>query len=45
MPTKYELFQNYPNPFNPSTKIKFSMPEDAKININIYNVLGEKLPQ
>ncbi|MCB0749790.1 MAG: T9SS type A sorting domain-containing protein, partial [Ignavibacteriae bacterium] len=43
LPTKYELFQNYPNPFNPSTKIKFSMPEDAKININVYNVLGEKV--
>lgn len=43
LPTKYELMQNYPNPFNPATKIRFSLPEDAKIAINIYNILGEKV--
>ncbi|MFZ1289033.1 MAG: T9SS type A sorting domain-containing protein [Melioribacteraceae bacterium] len=43
LPTKYELLQNYPNPFNPTTNIKFSLPEDAKVSINIYNVLGEKV--
>lgn len=41
VPTKYELYQNYPNPFNPMTNIKFSLPEDAKVNIRIYNMLGE----
>lgn len=43
LPTKYELLQNYPNPFNPETNIKFSLPENAKIAINIYNILGEKV--
>ena len=43
LPTQYELFQNYPNPFNPSTKIKFSLPEDSRVVINIYNMLGEKV--
>ncbi len=36
----FTLYQNYPNPFNTTTNIKFSLPENAKIKIEIFNYLG-----
>ncbi|MBL7959178.1 choice-of-anchor D domain-containing protein, partial [bacterium] len=43
LPTRIELVQNYPNPFNPSTTIKFGLPDEGKIKLVIYNVLGQKV--
>ena len=35
------LLSNYPNPFNPSTNINFSLLENDKITLMIYNIKGE----
>lgn len=41
LPLNFELSQNYPNPFNPSTTIKYAVPVDSKVRLEIYSMLGE----
>ena len=43
IPDNFELFQNYPNPFNPETQIGFALPQNSKVELVIYNILGEKV--
>jgi hypothetical protein len=43
IPKNFILDQNYPNPFNPTTTIRFSIPIDAKVNIKLFNTLGEEV--
>lgn len=42
MPTEYSLEQNYPNPFNPSTIIKYGLPENSNVKIEIFNMIGQR---
>ena len=39
----FALHQNYPNPFNPSTTIRFTLMRAAKVQLDVFNVRGERV--
>ncbi len=43
LPAAFSLEQNFPNPFNPTTMIKYSIPADQNVKLNVYNLLGQKV--
>jgi len=43
IPSDYALHQNYPNPFNPITTLRYDLPEQATVNIIIYDMLGRQV--
>jgi len=43
IPKEYSLEQNYPNPFNPITQIRFNLPENARVELTIYNTMGQQV--
>jgi len=40
VPAEFALLGNYPNPFNPSTNIKFVVPQQSEIALDVYDVIG-----
>jgi len=44
-PIEYALYDNFPNPFNPSTIIRYSLPYQSKVKIEIYNIVGEMVKE
>jgi hypothetical protein len=43
IPFTYSLDQNYPNPFNPTTVIPYSIRDRVRVNLNVYNILGQRV--
>ncbi|MEX0920267.1 MAG: T9SS type A sorting domain-containing protein [Candidatus Pacearchaeota archaeon] len=43
IPTGYNLSSNYPNPFNPSTNVVYTTPTGGAHDVEVYNILGQRL--
>ena len=43
IPEVVTLSQNYPNPFNPSTTITYTVPEEMKVRLEVYDILGRRV--
>lgn len=43
IPNSIRLDQNYPNPFNPATTIQYSLPENQRVKLAVYDMLGREV--
>lgn len=43
IPVRFSLEQNYPNPFNPSTTVRYGVPHEGHVKLEIFNMLGERV--
>jgi hypothetical protein len=41
-PTQFAITSISPNPFNPETAINLALPQAGWVDVNVYNLLGEK---
>ena len=40
LPKQFALYPAYPNPFNPKTTIGYELPENARVIITLYDLVG-----
>lgn len=43
VPEEFLLFQNYPNPFNATTTVRYWLPEQTHLKIEIFNIQGQSV--
>ena len=42
-PAAFNLEQNYPNPFNPETQIRYEVPEESEVTLEVFNLMGRRI--
>lgn len=43
VPERFALSQNFPNPFNPETTIRFDLPVESQVRLELFDVLGQRV--
>jgi len=43
VPLAFSLYNNAPNPFNPATQIRFDLPMSGRVELTVYDMLGQKV--
>ena len=43
VPKSFQLMNNYPNPFNPTTMIEYGLPQQSRVTIKVYSILGQEV--
>ncbi len=43
LPDAFMLEQNYPNPFNPTTVIRYQLPVQSDVRIEVFDILGRRV--
>ena len=43
IPVEVELNQNYPNPFNPSTIIRYGVPKQNAVQLEVFDIVGRRV--
>ncbi len=43
IPNVFSLLPNYPNPFNPMTEIRYTLPKECLIRLEVFDILGRRV--
>ena len=43
IPDEFLIKPNYPNPFNPGTNVTYTVPEQAPVRLDVFDILGRRV--